>query len=272
MSASSDEPAVRRPRRHEVGVADRSARATSAATAATARGVEQRRRPAGAGPRAAAQHEDEAGVGQAGERPRRSRRAAGRRRTRRCSSAPEISTMPAQHERQRGEQPAPARSPSSAQATKGTTTTCRLPSTVASPAPTSSIAWCQQDQVRGEEDARPATASRRSRARPRGRAAGPRARRAARAAGARRSSGRSPPWTAPCRRASTRIDEKAIVSAPATAAAAGRSARARPRPLGLRRGAGGDLAQVQRLVERLLVDALLARDLAQRARRSRRRP
>ena len=38
----------------------------------------------------------------------------------------------------------PGASPSTAQAANGTITTCRLPSTVASPAPTSAIAWCQK--------------------------------------------------------------------------------------------------------------------------------
>ncbi len=54
----------------------------------------------------------------------------------------------------------------------------------------------------------------------------------------------------------------ALLARAARRLATRRAARGRSR-VGLR--AGGDLAQVERLVERLLVDAVLARDLAQRA-------
>ena len=105
--------------------------------------VEQR---AGRAPQvlvAVAQDEDEARVGEAGEQAV-------------DDAAPRVGPVRAvleragdeddaeQGERQGGEDAATGRLVRTAQAAKGTTTTCRLPSTVASPAPTSAIASCQK--------------------------------------------------------------------------------------------------------------------------------
>src|SRR3954451_24547373 len=143
---------------------------------------------------------------------------------------------------------ASGRSPSSAHATYATTTTCRLPSTVASPAPTSAIAWCQK--IRSAAKNTPASAV--SRHAPRGR--GPSR---CRSQYARAPSG----TTAYAQRKNadvsgetfasrTRIAENAIVSAPAIANATGLLCRTADRVLAQdvveRRALGGGAARALR--------------------------
>ena len=60
------------------------------------------------------------------------------------STAPEMSTTPISVSGSAARIRRPGASPSAAHAANGTITTWRLPSTVASPAPTSAIAWCQK--------------------------------------------------------------------------------------------------------------------------------
>ena len=60
------------------------------------------------------------------------------------SSAPEMSTTPISVSGRAARIRRPGASLSTNQAANGTITTWRLPSTVASPAPTSAIAWCQK--------------------------------------------------------------------------------------------------------------------------------
>ena len=159
VSASEHEPAVRRPRRHEVGVAERRAgdRRHDAPRRASRRraGPARRRRS----PLPARSDEDEARVGQPGGEPEE--RARGRvvavgavlEHARDQHDAD-------QHDRQRGEH---ARAPGARRARPrrpaARSATCRLPSTVARPAPTSAIAWCQK--IRSAAKNTPATAARR---------------------------------------------------------------------------------------------------------------
>ena len=119
---------------------------------------------------------------------------------------------------------AAGRSPSTTHATSPTKATCRLPSTVARPAPTSSIAWCQK--MRSAAKKTPATAaSARSRL-----LRGPSRRSSHHAstpsrgtAYAQRKMAAVEGETAACL---TRMAEKAIVSAPAIAIARGRATSA----------------------------------------------
>ena len=129
----------------------------------------------------------------------------------------------AQHERQRGEQPALGPLAEDGQATNGTMITWGLPSTVASPAPTSAIAWCQKIRSAAKKiaggDRQPPVAQR-----PRAEAAilepgdQPEHRQRVEAAEDRRGRGSTSASL-------TRIAENAIVSAPATATTPGRRVR-----------------------------------------------
>ena len=116
------------------------------------------------------------------------------------------------------------RSRRTSHAISGTKATWRLPSTVARPAPTSSIAWCQQTRSTAKKT--PATAARPAVARSgAARSAGPRRGPGGRGPGRRRRSGRPRRSTARPRRAGRGPREKAIVSAPPPARAGARRAR-----------------------------------------------
>ena len=145
MSASSDQPA-----RATASAGARSS--TPSASAATSDGdgrdPASRRtaaRPAGARSCVAVpQDEDEARVGDAGERAED--HAARRVRAVRAVLQRARDEHDADQRRAAARRGSAARAPrsSTAHAANGTITTWRLPSTVASPAPTSAIAWCQK--------------------------------------------------------------------------------------------------------------------------------
>ena len=119
--------------------------------------------------------------------------------------------------------PGCGRSPKSSHATTPTITTWRLPRTVARPAPTASMAWCQNSRSPGEEDA----GDRGQPAGPPGQAArsgGARRGRRARAAAARTARDRRSRSTARPPRTGRRRPENAMQIAPASAASRGRRA------------------------------------------------
>ena len=87
--------------------------------------------------------EQVARVAQRRERARGRRRAPGSRRTRPRRSRPRSARRRRARRAGRSGSPARGRSPKSSHATTPTMMTWRLPSTVARPAPTASMAWCQ---------------------------------------------------------------------------------------------------------------------------------
>ena len=142
--------------------------------------------------------------------------------------APEISTTPTSTTGIETSELRAGRSPSATQASRPTRTTWALAITVARPAPTASIEWCQKREIGREEHA---GAEREEVVAPPERAEAPALDPGehAPAPAARTRSGTPPRWRARPRPAERGCAEKAITRAPSTPAMRGRSFMRPPR-------------------------------------------